>query len=51
MVLTIYNASPPLLFICHEVDSTAKKTHLRVTTDPGANMKMRNVETITHNFL
>ena len=40
-----------IVVFCHEVDSTAKKTHPRVTTDPRANMKMRNVETITHNFL
>ena len=29
--LTIYNGSPPLFFFWHESDSTAKKTHPRVT--------------------
>ena len=45
MVLTIYNGSP--LFLGDELDSTAKKTHPRVTADQQTCMKMRNVETIT----
>ena len=35
MILTIYNGSPPLWFnvFWQKLDSTAEKTHLRVTTN------------------
>ena len=48
MILTIYNGSPPILFFWHKLDSAAKKTHPRVTTNQQTWIKMRNVETTTH---
>ena len=39
-----------MLFFWHKLDSADEKTRPRVTTDHW-NMKMRNVETITHKFL
>ena len=45
--LTIYNGSPPLLFFGMSLNSTAKKTHPRVTTDQQTS-KWEKWKTITH---
>ena len=49
--LTIYNGSPPLFSFWHESDWVQLRKHIHELPSWSANMKMRNVETITHKFL
>ena len=49
--LTIYNGSPPLFFFFGMSQTVQLRKHIHELPNWSANMKMRNVETITHKFL
>ena len=49
--LTIYNGTPPLFFFFGMSQIVQLRKHIHELPNWSANMKIRNVETITHKFL